>query len=211
VVIVKKVLIITYHWPPSGGITVLRCLKFVKYLREFGWEPIVFTAKNPSYQFLDYSNEKDIPEGLEIHKVPIFEPINLFKQLSGRKKNQPLQNKHRVIVHHVKRSSLFPQCPHRYTRVNCHRPRRQAAVAQGASRANLAPAPDLHIPEVVFCASPSAASAAAPRLRCRGMFSVWASAPHHALLCGVRVPATGHCACRYAHGPHADSGAGLRG
>jgi hypothetical protein len=92
VVIVKKVLIITYHWPPSGGITVLRCLKFVKYLREFGWEPIVFTAKNPSYQFLDYSNEKDIPEGLEIHKVPIFEPINLFKQLSGRKKNQPLQN-----------------------------------------------------------------------------------------------------------------------
>ena len=89
---VKKVLIITYHWPPSGGITVLRCLKFVKYLREFGWEPIVFTAENPSYQFLDYTNEKDIPEGLEIHKVSIFEPINLFKQLSGRKKNQPLQN-----------------------------------------------------------------------------------------------------------------------
>lgn len=89
---VKKVLIITYHWPPSGGITVLRCLKFVKYLREFGWEPIVFTAENPSYQFLDYTNEKDIPEGLEIHKVPIFEPINLFKKLSGRKENQPLQN-----------------------------------------------------------------------------------------------------------------------
>jgi hypothetical protein len=89
---VKKVLIITYHWPPSGGITVLRCLKFVKYLREFGWEPIVFTAENPSYQFLDYTNEKDIPEGLEVHKVPIFEPINLFKKLSGRKQNQPLQN-----------------------------------------------------------------------------------------------------------------------
>jgi hypothetical protein len=89
---VKKVLIITYHWPPSGGITVLRCLKFVKYLREFGWEPVVFTAENASYQFLDFTNEKDIPEGLEIHKVPIFEPINLFKKLSGRKKNQPLQN-----------------------------------------------------------------------------------------------------------------------
>lgn len=71
---------------------MLRCLKFVKYLREFGWEPVVFTAENPSYQFLDYTNEKDIPEGLEIHKVPIFEPINLFKKLSGRKINQPLQN-----------------------------------------------------------------------------------------------------------------------
>lgn len=88
----KKVLIITYHWPPSGGITVLRCLKFTKYLRKFGWEPIVFTAKNPSYQYLDFTNEIDIPEGLEIHKVPIFEPINLFKKLSGRKKNQPVQN-----------------------------------------------------------------------------------------------------------------------
>ncbi len=88
----KKVLIITYHWPPSGGITVLRCLKFVKYLRDFGWEPIVFTAENASYQFLDYSNEKDIPEGIEIHKVPIFEPINIFKKLSGRTKAQPIQN-----------------------------------------------------------------------------------------------------------------------
>ncbi len=77
----KKVLIVTYHWPPSGGISVLRCLKIAKYLREFGWEPIIFTAKNPSYQFLDYNNLKDIPEGIEIHQVPIFEPINIFKKL----------------------------------------------------------------------------------------------------------------------------------
>lgn len=88
----KKVLIVTYHWPPSGGISVLRCLKIAKYLRDFGWEPVIFTAKNPSYQFLDYNNLKDIPEGLEIHQVPIFEPINLFKKISGRKKTQPLQN-----------------------------------------------------------------------------------------------------------------------
>ena len=88
----KKVLIITYHWPPSGGITVLRCLKFVKYLRDFGWEPVVFTASNAAYQFLDYNNEQDIPENIEIHKVPITEPVNLFKKLSGRKIDKPLQN-----------------------------------------------------------------------------------------------------------------------
>lgn len=88
----KKVLIITYHWPPSGGITVLRCLKFVKYLREFGWEPIIFTAKNAPYQFIDNRNEKDIPENIEVHKVPIFEPTQLFKKLSGRKPELPLQN-----------------------------------------------------------------------------------------------------------------------
>jgi hypothetical protein len=89
---VKKVLIITYSWPPAGGIGVLRCLKFVKYLRDFGWEPIVLTAEKPSYQFLDYDNVKEIPEGIEIHKVPIFEPINAFKKITGRKKEVPLQN-----------------------------------------------------------------------------------------------------------------------
>jgi len=88
----KKVLIITYHWPPSGGITVLRCLKFAKYLREHGWEPVIFTAENASYQFLDFTNEKDIPENLEVLKVPIYEPINAFKKLTGRKQNQPVQN-----------------------------------------------------------------------------------------------------------------------
>lgn len=87
----KKVLIITYHWPPSGGISVLRCLKFAKYLRNFGWEPVIYTAKDPAYQYYDYNNEKDVPEGLEIHKVPISEPINAFKKMSGRKKEAPMQ------------------------------------------------------------------------------------------------------------------------
>jgi glycosyltransferase involved in cell wall biosynthesis len=88
----KKVLIITYNWPPGGGIVVLRCLKFVKYLRNFGWEPIVYTVSNPTYPYLDYSNEKDIPEGITIIKQPIVEPIGIFKKISGRKKNEPLLN-----------------------------------------------------------------------------------------------------------------------
>ena len=88
----KKVLIITYRWPPAGGIGVLRCLKFAKYLRDFGWEPVILTAQNASYQFLDYDNLKEVPDGIEIHRVPIFEPINAFKKITGRKKEQPLQN-----------------------------------------------------------------------------------------------------------------------
>jgi glycosyltransferase involved in cell wall biosynthesis len=88
----KRVLIITYHWPPSGGITVLRCLKIAKYLRAFGWEPVILTAENAAYQHLDFSNSLDIPDGIEILKVPILEPINAFKVLSGRKQNTPVQN-----------------------------------------------------------------------------------------------------------------------
>lgn len=88
----KKVLLITYYWPPCGGVGVLRNLKFVKYLRNFGWEPIVYTVKNPSYPFLDSQNENEIPDGITVLKGNILEPLGLFKKVSGRKKTDPLQN-----------------------------------------------------------------------------------------------------------------------
>ncbi len=98
----KKVLIISYYWPPAGGIGVLRCLKFVKYLREFGWEPIVFAPKNADYPYFDDGNIKDIPEGVKIIKFPIWEPFKIFKTLT-RRKNVPLNN----IIHVRDRKSMF--------------------------------------------------------------------------------------------------------
>jgi len=85
----KKVLIISYYWPPAGGVGVLRCLKFSKYLRKFGWEPIVYAPSNASYLLSDHSNVKEIPHGIEILKFPIWEPFKLFKLLSGRKMDDP--------------------------------------------------------------------------------------------------------------------------
>lgn len=84
----KKVLIISYYWPPSGGAGVQRWLKFVKYLREFGWEPIVYTAENGEYPIIDESFFKDIPEGITILKQPIWEPYALYKKLIGQKKDE---------------------------------------------------------------------------------------------------------------------------
>ena len=91
----RKVLIITYYWPPAGGITVLRCLKIAKYLRDFGWEPVIYTASNAQYPYLDPDNHRDIPEGITVLRHPIFEPLHLFKRLSGRKATDPLTN----VVH----------------------------------------------------------------------------------------------------------------
>ncbi len=88
----KKVLIISYYWPPSGAIGVHRCLKFAKYLRDFGWEPIVYTAENAQYPYFDESNFKHIPEGMEVLKGKIIEPFRIFKVLSGRKKSDVLYN-----------------------------------------------------------------------------------------------------------------------
>ncbi len=88
----KRVLIITYYWPPSGGIGVHRCLKFVKYLRNYGWEPVICTPDNPEYPILDYGNFKDIPEGIKTLKTKIWEPYSLFKMISGRKKEERIHN-----------------------------------------------------------------------------------------------------------------------
>jgi glycosyltransferase involved in cell wall biosynthesis len=79
----RKVLIITYYWPPSGGAGVQRWLKFTKYLREFGWEPIIYTPENPEAPALDNSLEKDIPPGITIIKKPILEPYSAYKRFIG--------------------------------------------------------------------------------------------------------------------------------
>ena len=80
-----KVLIITYYWPPSGGAGVQRWLKFSKYLREFGWEPVIYTPENPEAPAIDNSLEKDIPEGILIIKRPIIEPYSVYKRFVGMK------------------------------------------------------------------------------------------------------------------------------
>ncbi len=83
----KKVLIITYYWPPSGGIGVLRSLKIAKYLRDYGWEPIIYTAKDAHYPTIDPTNEKDVPENCTILKQKIWEPYHIYKFITGKKKD----------------------------------------------------------------------------------------------------------------------------
>jgi len=88
----KKVLIITYYWPPSGGAGVQRWVKFAKYLRDFGWEPIVYIPENPHYPILDKSFEKDLPENLHVIKHPIWEPYSFYKKFMGMKKEEKVQH-----------------------------------------------------------------------------------------------------------------------
>ncbi len=73
----KKILIITYYWPPAGGPGVQRWLKFVKYLPDFGWIPTVFIPENPSYPIVDETLEKEVSDDLEIIKTKIWEPYQL--------------------------------------------------------------------------------------------------------------------------------------
>lgn len=79
----KKVLIITYYWPPSGGSGVQRWLKFVKYFRDFGIEPIILTVA-PEFAALpniDESLEHEIPAGIEVHKTCAKSPFGFYKKI----------------------------------------------------------------------------------------------------------------------------------
>ncbi len=88
----KKVLIITYYWPPAGGPGVQRALKFVKYLPQFGWEPIVLTVENPDSPVDDASLFEDIPEGTKVYKTKALEPFGLYKKFTGKKSDSKIPN-----------------------------------------------------------------------------------------------------------------------
>lgn len=86
----KKVLIITYYWPPSGGVGVQRWLKFTKYLPDWGWEPIILTPSNPAFDLKDPSLVRDVRSETEVLKIPIWEPYGLVEKLSGKKGQENL-------------------------------------------------------------------------------------------------------------------------
>lgn len=84
----KKVLLVTYYWPPAGGPGVQRWLKFVSYLPQFGIEPIVYIPENPEYPILDENLVDQVPSGITIIKQPIREPASFAKKLFGKKTKQ---------------------------------------------------------------------------------------------------------------------------
>lgn len=86
----QKVLVITYYWPPSGGAGVQRALKFVKYFREFGYEPIVLTVDpaKASYPVIDKTLMSEVAPDIRVITTDSFEPLNILSAIMG-KKNVP--------------------------------------------------------------------------------------------------------------------------
>jgi glycosyltransferase involved in cell wall biosynthesis len=83
--VLKKILIITYYWPPSGGAGVQRWLKFAKYLPEFGYEVHVLTvnAETANYPQLDESLLSEVPQNIHVHTTKTSDPYVIYS-LFGR-------------------------------------------------------------------------------------------------------------------------------
>jgi hypothetical protein len=80
----KRVLVITYYWPPSGGSGVQRWVKFSKYLPGEGWQPVIYTPENPELTSVDRTLEAEIPADAEIIRRPILEPYGVYRRLMGK-------------------------------------------------------------------------------------------------------------------------------
>ncbi|SHL90346.1 glycosyltransferase family 4 protein [Flavobacterium saccharophilum] len=81
----KKLLIITYYFPPAGGPGVQRWLKFVKYLPDFNVQPIVYVPENPTYPIIDEGLVNEISDKVIVLKNKIWEPYQLAAIFSKKK------------------------------------------------------------------------------------------------------------------------------
>ena len=81
----NKIVIITYYWPPAGGPGVQRWLKFVKYLPDFGFQPIVYIPENPSYPIIDENLLSEVSNETIILRNKIVEPYQWASFLSKNK------------------------------------------------------------------------------------------------------------------------------
>lgn len=87
----KRVLVITYYWPPAGGGGVQRWVKLTKYLPRFGWEPLVYAPDGADYPLIDPTLEREVPPGLAVIRRPILEPRRLYVWFAGSKARRSME------------------------------------------------------------------------------------------------------------------------
>ena len=86
----KRVLMISYYFPPSGGPGVQRVLKFVKYLPAFGWQPTVLTVapEHAAYPDLDPTLAEEIPATVRLVRTRSWDPYAVYARFQGKAKDE---------------------------------------------------------------------------------------------------------------------------
>ncbi|MGE5432846.1 MAG: hypothetical protein ACM3QX_17320, partial [Syntrophomonadaceae bacterium] len=86
----RKVLFITFFWPPSGKATLHWPLKIIKYLPNSGWQPSVLTVDEDTFSARDESLLKEISPDLRVIKTGYFDPFRLYRKFLGKSQDEPL-------------------------------------------------------------------------------------------------------------------------
>jgi len=80
----KKILFITFYWPPSGKASMHWPLKMIKYLPKLGWQPTVITVKEDTFSEEDNSFINDLRENLQIIRTQFWDPFKIYKKFLGK-------------------------------------------------------------------------------------------------------------------------------
>ena len=86
----KKVLFITYYWPPSGKASLQWPLKIIKHLLAFDWSPSVLTVEEDSFTQKDETFLTEIPDEVKVVRAKSYEPFNVYKKIIGKRKDEQL-------------------------------------------------------------------------------------------------------------------------
>lgn len=104
----KKVLIITFYFPPATAAAIHRIVKFVRYLPGFGWEPIILTVKKKYYdeKRLAYDSTSDVPNNLHVYRTSMLGwVVNLLKARSYSSKMKRVETEKRNYTSKAKSNS----------------------------------------------------------------------------------------------------------
>ncbi|NBC18791.1 MAG: glycosyltransferase, partial [Bacteroidetes bacterium] len=112
----RRVLIVSYYFPPSGGPGVQRVLKMVRYLRDYGWEPVVLTVEEGAYPDHDPSLWEDVPGDVIVHRTRAWDPYRWYARLTGRSAGEA------VTVGSVAGSTSWQERLARWVRANVFLP-----------------------------------------------------------------------------------------
>ena len=86
----KKVLFISYYWPPSGKASLHWPLKIIKHLPSYGWLPSVLTVDEDTFTQKDTTFSDEIPPEVKVIKAKSYEPFDIYKKFMGKKKDEQL-------------------------------------------------------------------------------------------------------------------------
>lgn len=86
----KKVLIVSYYWPPAGGPGSIRVVKFARYLPRWGWKPVILTVQKGEFPYNDPGLADDLSTDLNIYRVKTLDPFAIYKNFSGKKADEAL-------------------------------------------------------------------------------------------------------------------------
>jgi glycosyltransferase involved in cell wall biosynthesis len=86
----KKVLFVTYYWPPSGKASIHWPLKIIKHLPSFGWQPSVLTVDEDTFSQKDETFSNEISSETKVVRAKSIEPFDIYRKLIGKSKEDQL-------------------------------------------------------------------------------------------------------------------------